>query len=128
MRELEATSRTRLNCLETVQKRLEDDLRNTLEQTAPAITDLALPQRAPGLSFHGQLWYAFPLLNEALLELEMHQIRAMPPNEREGRYRSARLLRRLTGDEERAALESFGLPARPGRRVYTLRANWSEVK
>ena len=124
----ETTVQTRINCLETVQKRLEEDLRSALEQTAPAISDLGLPQRGAGLSFHGQLWYAFALLNEALEDLEVHQIRAMPPHEREARFRSARLTRRLTGDAERDALRSFNLAPQAGRRVYAMRPASSEVK
>jgi DNA replication ATP-dependent helicase Dna2 len=128
LRQFERTVETRLNCLEAVQRRLEDDLRPTLSNNAPAAADLGLPQRAAGLSFHGHLWYTFALLNEALENLEVHRIRAMPPHEREARFRSARLNRRLTGDEERDALEVLGLLPRAGRRVYAMRPTSSEVK
>ena len=50
------------------------------------------------------LWLEFTRLNGALASLRGHRIRAMPPHEREAKFRSARLLRRLKGAERRDAL------------------------
>jgi DNA replication ATP-dependent helicase/nuclease Dna2 len=127
MRILEETVNKRLNALETVTKRLEIDLRPTLNQTAPEIK-IGSPQHQNRLSFDGQLWYAFAKLNEALAQLKVDQIRAMPPHEREARFHSARLIRRLTREEERCALEQLDLPPITGRRVYEMRPESSEVK
>ena len=121
------TVRKRLNALEAVTKRLETDLRSQLNYTAPII-EIGPPPREARLSVDGQLWYAFARLNAVLAELEVHQIRAMPPHERTARFRSARLAHRLTGIAEQTALSQMGLPARAGRRVYELSQGSTEVK
>jgi hypothetical protein len=121
------TVRKRLTALETVTRRLEADLGTQLSQTAPVI-NIGPPPRQNRLSVDGQLWYAFAQLNTALKELEVHQVRAMPPHERAARFRSARLPQRLTGAAEQAALTQLGLPPRAGRRVYQVAADSREVK
>ena len=52
----------------------------------------------------------------------------MPPHERAARFHSARLTRRLTGQEETDALAQLAVPARPGRRVYELAPDSRDVK
>ncbi len=122
---LSETVRKRLDALETVTRRLEEDL--DLVQAAPAIR-LGPPTRQSRLSIEGQLWFAYAKLNDALASIEVAQIRAMPPHEREARFRSARLRRRLTGAAESDALARFGLRAQRGRRVYKMRDASREVK
>ena len=121
------TVRKRLRALEAVTKRLEADLREDLSHTAPSI-NLGAPVRQLRISIDGQLWYAFARLNNALEELDIHQVRAMPPHERSARFRSARLPVRLTGAAEQTALDQLGLDPRPGRRVYELNADSRDVK
>jgi len=116
-----------LGALESITRKLEEDLRPTLQQIAPEI-GIEPPRRQPGISFDGQLWHGFSRLNAALGELEIHQIRAMPPEEREARYRSARLTRRLTGTSERAALAQMGIAQRSRMRIYEMRPESKEVK
>jgi DNA replication ATP-dependent helicase Dna2 len=126
-RTLMETVEKKLGALEAVTRRLETDLRATLNQTAPPIQIGPAP-RQDKLSFDGQLWYAFAKLDAALAELEVQQIWAMPPHEREARFYSARLKRRLVGDEERQALAHLNLQPAADRRVYELRATSREVK
>lgn len=126
-RTLQETVSKQLDALETITRRLEEDLRSSLQQIAPQIR-IQPPPRQSGISFDGQLWYGFAKLNAALGELEVHQIRAMPPQEREARFRSARLTRRLTGNEEATALAQLGLQRRPGIRVYEIRPESREAK
>ena len=121
------TVRKRLRALEAVTKRLEADLREDLSHTAPLIS-LGPPVRQTRVSTDGQLWYAFARLNNVLEELDVHQVRAMPPHERSARFRSARLPVRLTGAAERSALDQLGLGPRQGRRVYELNADSRDVK
>jgi hypothetical protein len=52
----------------------------------------------------------------------------MPAHEREARFHSARLARRLRGGEETAALAQLGATPRAGRRVYALGQSSREVK
>lgn len=124
---LQETIGKQLMALKTITSRLEEDLKDELQQTAPQI-QIGPPQRAYGISFDGQLWYGFSKLNSALGELEIHQVRAMPPHEREAKFKSARLTRRLIGDAEARALSQFSLPNIPGRRVYEMREGSKEVK
>lgn len=124
---LRETVTKQLGALEAITRRLEEDLRPTLQQIAPQIR-IEPPQRQPGISFDGQLWYGFARLNAALGELEVHQIRVLPPEEREAKYRSARLTRRLTGAAEVAALAQLEIAALPRMRVYEMRLESREVK
>ena len=127
MRILRETVNKRLRALETVTRRIEQDLGANLGYTAPGI-NIGPPQPVDRASVDGQLWYTFTKLNETLNELEKHQIRAMPPHEREARFQSARLEQRLEGQDEADALAQFNLHPRPLRRVYRLRENSREVK
>jgi DNA replication ATP-dependent helicase Dna2 len=117
----------RLDALSAVTRRLEDDLKPLLSYSAPVI-EIGPAQRQPRLSVDGQLWHAFAKLNEALAGLEVHQVRAMPPHERAARFRSARLPRRLVGNQEQQALAQLGLQPRPRRRVYEVEPGSRDVK
>jgi len=124
---LKRTVLRQLDALETVTRRLEEDLRPGLRQKAPRIR-IEPPRHESGISIEGQLWYGFARLNAALGQLEVQQIRAMPPAEREARYHSARLTRRLTGDEESRGLARLGLRPQAGMRIYRMRPESREVK
>jgi len=124
---LQETIEKRLRALETITRQLEGDLRAVLGYTAPTI-QLGAARRPSRLSMDGHLWYAFAKLNAALEEFEVQQIRAMPPHEREARFASALLPRRLTGIAEANALAQLGIPMRPRRRVYQLSPRSREVK
>ena len=127
LRILQETVSKQLNALEAITRRLEEDLRPSLQQIAPQIR-IEPPQRQSGISFDGQLWYGFARLDAALGELEVHQVRAMPPEEREARYHSARLTRRLAGAAEAAALVQLGITPVARMRVYEMRQESREVK
>jgi DNA replication ATP-dependent helicase Dna2 len=120
---------TRLGALEEVTKRLSTDLRQHLFQTAPPI-NITPPRWLSGVSLDGQLWYTFAKLNASLNGLEVHRIRAMPPHEREARFHSARLEKRLHEAHESQALIDLGVPLsrRQGARVYLMREASTEVK
>lgn len=121
------TVKKQLTALETVTRRLETDLRPHLTASAPRIR-VGPPPREPTVSADGQLWLAFAKLNEVLAELEVYRVRAMPPHEREARFASARLERRLLGQEETDTLAALALAPRPGRLVYKLRDGSVDVK
>jgi hypothetical protein len=124
---LKRTVLAQLKALETVTRRLEDDLRPSLNQYAPKVK-IGPPDHYYTISSDGQLWLTFALLDSALGELEVHQARAMPPHEREARFKSARLIRRITGEEEAQKLKELGISPRAGRRVYEMRKTSREVK
>lgn len=124
---LEETVQKKLYALKVVTERLEVDLKLRLKQVSPPIV-IGPPKQQRRLSVDGQLWHAFAKLDEALAELEIQKIRAMPPHEREARFYSARLLRRLTLREEQQELPWLDLPLLPGRHVYEMKSASSEVK
>jgi DNA replication ATP-dependent helicase Dna2 len=124
---LDETVKRKLRALEAVVEQLETDLRAELRQTAPKI-HISPPKWQNRLSYDSQLWYAFAKLNEALEELEIQQIRAMPPHEREARFHCARLTRRLTGQDEQDALARLHLSPSSRYRVYEMRNESREVK
>lgn len=121
------TVRKRLTALETVTKRLETDLGQSLSHTAPVIQIGPAPRQLR-VSTDGQLWYVYAKLNKALEELDVHQLRAMPPHERAARFRSARLPARLVGHAEQDALTQLGLSPHRYRRVYEIGSDSRDVK
>lgn len=123
---LQETVTRRLAALEAVTERLTEDLRPYLGNTAPVVR-VGPPKPLDRVSLDGQLWYGHARLGEALAELEVHQIRAMPVAEREARFKSARLVRRLAGAELDAALTALGLYPEPRRRVYELAATSTQM-
>ena len=106
----------KLTALSQVVRRLEQDLRATLLRTAAPF----LPghrSRDSSLPVPSELWLEFTRLNSALSDLESHTIRAMPPHEREARFKSAILTKRLEGNAKRQALQEMesatGIEASP---------------
>lgn len=128
LQQLDRTVKTRLNALESVAQRLEDDLRPQLGQTAPRIADLGPPTLPARMSYDGRLWFVFAKLNSALTELEVQQTRAMPPHEREARFRSAHLTTRLAPGQAGPHLARLNLPVINGRWVYELAPGSREVR
>jgi len=128
LQQLDRTVKTRLSALESVTQRLEEDLRQQLGQTAPRIADLGPPSLPARMSYDGRLWFVFAKLNSALTELEVQQARAMPPHEREARYRSAHLPSRLSPAVAGAHLTRLGLTASTNRWVYELAPGSREVR
>lgn len=116
-----------LKALQTITRRLEWDLRDRLQQIAPQI-NIGPPRLQSNISLDGQLWYGFAKLDAALDELEVCQIRAMPAHEREARFHSARLIKRIVGEEETIILDRLGREATPMRRVYKLRSGSRDTK
>lgn len=125
---LEETVKKKLLALEAVNRELESDLRGSLILSSPQVSNIRPPQRKSRLSLDGQLWYAFSKLDSALNELEIRKIRSMPPYEREARFRSARLIRRLDGEERDGALNWLNIEPRSDYYVYEMREGSREVR
>ncbi len=128
LQQLDGTVKARLSALESVAQRLADDLGQQLGQTAPRISDLGPPTLSARMSYDGRLWFVFAKLNSALSELEVQQTRAMPPHEREARFRSAHLTTRLTAAVAAPHLARLNLAAANGRWVYELAPGSREVR
>ncbi len=105
------TTGKKLSALAYVVSRLERDLGPNLSRAAaPPVVRPA--RRFDGMPPHSQLWYEYTRLNQALEDLEKHATHAMPPHEREARFKSAHLLRRLEGAEKRDALNHLAASSR----------------
>jgi hypothetical protein len=122
------TTRARHSALQTVVRRLRNDLRGRLHRKAPMIRNLGAPERPSATSFLGCLLVCFSKLNHAVSLAENQRTRAMAPHEREARFASIRCLRRLRRDDEVAAAERLGLSVTPGRWFYEMAPGSAEVK
>lgn len=128
LRQLELTVRVRLTAVESITQRLGDDLQGKLNRTAPRIAHLRPPSLPRRMADDSRLWFVFTKLNIALSELEIQKIHAMPPHEREARFKSAQLVQRLTGIEARPVLAHFGLNPAQHRHVYELNPHSTEIR
>lgn len=126
------TTTKKLSALGMVVGELERSLSAVLSRSSAP----RLPRpgnRPPGIAAEGYLWIEYARLNAALSSLEVDRVRAMPAHEREARFRSARLTRRLSGAAEAAAwallrLGAANLPARGGRlMIFELDADSRQI-
>lgn len=127
LEDLKGSVKARLRALEAVTRELEEDLRDQLQNTAPKI-DISPPERESSIGWDGQLWMAFAKLNSALEQMDVDAARAMPPHEREARFKSALLSERLDGPERRAALEDYDLSPDNDYWVYRMESGSTETK
>jgi DNA replication ATP-dependent helicase Dna2 len=122
------TTRFKLAAMQVIAERLKDDLGDALLPTRLAAPTLGtLPTRVlssePPFS---QLLFEHARLNVAINDLDGYTVRAMPPHEREARFRSAILTRRLVGQEHDHALQRLQeftpreLGTIPGLMIYEL--------
>lgn len=104
---IKETTSTKLRALAYVVAELERNLRPLLSRSAaPPI--IAPPRRLTNVPPQSELWFEYTRLNQALEELDDHTVRAMPPHEREARFKSAHLLERL---EDAPKLKAYDLLA-----------------
>ena len=102
-----AANRDKLAALSSIVQRLEGDLERRGEHSAaPALPRRELERESEndGLPMSSRLWLEFARLNTALVDMEAHTTRAMPSHEREARFKSAVLTKRLEGVERGNAL------------------------
>lgn len=101
-RTVEETTGKKLSALANVVFKLERDLKDVLQRSAaPPVVRVTASLR--GVPPHSKLLYEYTRLNAAMDELDSQTTRAMPPHEREARFKSAHLTNRLEGDEKRTA-------------------------
>jgi len=118
---IQATVQKKVRAINLVARQLEVLLRGKLTAKAPLLS--RPPRTISHLAPQSRLWLEYTRLDAALQGLEVHAVRAMPVEEREARLKSARLVRRLEGDEERRVLEqinqSMGKNLQPGNNIFT---------
>lgn len=129
---IEETAQAKVLALGMIVRQLETELASVLNRhSAPPVNRKKQPQKK--IAPQSRLWLEFARLNSALEHLEVHTIRSMPPQEREARLKSARLLRRLSEREEQQALVFLNktiatpLSSSPGLYVYRMRPGSKEV-
>lgn len=103
---IQETARKKLLALGFVVSQLERDLKDHLaRQAAPSLNKP--PRTVAGLAPQGRLWAEYTRLNAAVESLDVHSIRSMSPTEKEARLKSARLVHRLSGQDELDALAAL---------------------
>lgn len=126
---LRQTVATKLDAMLSIVRRLTDDLDETLSSQAPTIRSIMHDQaRLDGVSDDGQILRHHARLMKAAEALDVDLAMAMPPQEREARYRSMRLLRRLSAGEATEFLSASGVEAGPRIHVFEFRASSLEAK
>lgn len=106
---IKRTTRNKLLALGAVTERLRIDLQGSMMPTRLAAPELSGTVTRPlaNLPPLSRLLYEYTRLNTALQDLESHTVRAMPPHEREARFKSALLTHRLVGASKAYALEQL---------------------
>ena len=99
-----------LSAMLAVVERLTDDLRDQLTAEAPTVDFiLNLGNRLSAVPEDGQILYQHARLMAAAQQLDVDLVMAMPPHEREARFRSVRLDAFFTGVQRDAELRQQGL-------------------
>lgn len=126
---LRQTVAIKLDAMLSIVRRLTDDLDETLSSHAPTIRSIMHDQaRLDGVSDDGQILRQHARLMKAAEALDVDLAMAMPPQEREARYRSMRLLRRLSAEEAAEFLVGAGVAPAPRIHVFEFRASSLEAK
>jgi hypothetical protein len=119
----------RLNALSTITQRLTEELRG---QKRLVLKSKRLnggpPRKYRGISKDGRLWLSFAKLQTTCDHLKKSSIQTMELNEREARFNSAILSRRLEGKEKEEALRSLELGDSPAYWVYEISPGSKETK
>lgn len=122
------TVRARHRALNTIVRRLRDDLRGTLPRVAPKVRYLEGPGYQTGTSMLGSLLFTHSKLNAAIQWQKTLQLRATAPHEREARFASIVCEHRLDGAAARDAAETLGVALRPGVLVFQVSQASAEAK
>jgi hypothetical protein len=105
--------RRKLHAISYVAEKLSYLLADDLTAEAPAVGSVFQPSdRLVGVGNDGQIIYQHARLMAAAERLEIELLMAMPPHEREARFRSARVESRVLGQAREAALQQLGLRER----------------
>ncbi len=116
--EVRKVVKRKLHAVAYVAEKLTGLLADELTAEAPGVNNVFQPTaRLIGVGDDGQILFQHTRLMAAAQQLEIDLLMAMPPHEREARFRSARAEAVLTGDARRDALVALGLAGRVGDRA-----------
>lgn len=108
--ELRKVVRRKLHAISYVVEKLTRLLQDELTAQAPSVSDVFQPAaRLVGVGDDGQILFQHTRLMAAAQQLEIDLLMAMPPHEREARFRSARVEAVLQDTERRNGLAALGL-------------------
>jgi DNA replication ATP-dependent helicase Dna2 len=111
--ELRKVVRRKLHAIAYVAEKLTRLLQHELSAQAPGVNDVfQQATRLTGVGDDGQILFQHSRLMAAAQQLEIDLLMAMPPHEREARFRSARVEVVLQGVERREGLTAIGLAHR----------------
>ena len=106
--ELRKVVRRKLHAVAYVAEKLTRLLQDQLSAQAPGVNDVFQPAtRLTGVGDDGQILFQHSRLMAAAQQLEIDLLMAMPPHEREARFRSARVEVVLQGVERREGLTAI---------------------
>lgn len=121
--ELRKVVRRKLHAVSYVVQKLTGLLGDQLTAEAPGVNNVfQATARLTGVGDDGQILFQHTRLMAAAQQLEIDLLMAMPPHEREARFKSARVESVLIGNERRDALRTLNLENRTNdRAVYVFR-------
>ena len=109
-KEMRRAVRRKLQAVAWAAERLTRELGESLHAHAPHVGDVFRPtQRMENVGNDAQILYQHALLMAAAQRLEVDLLMAMPPLEREARFRSARVDAILEGEERLGGLKTLGI-------------------
>ncbi|HEY7270774.1 MAG TPA: AAA domain-containing protein, partial [Dehalococcoidia bacterium] len=119
--EMRKVVKRKLHAASYVAEKLTRMLADDLSARAPEVNAVFQPaDRLTGVGDDGQIFYQHARLMAAAQRLEVDLLMAMPPHEREARFRSARVEAVLQGADRREGLVRLGLVSRVGDPVVLL--------
>lgn len=122
----------KLHAIAYVAEKLTRWLAPSLASEAPGVGSVFAPTaRLDGVSDDGQIWFQHTRLMVAAQQIEVDLLMAMPPHEREARFRSARVEAVLVGGARDEALRVLGLAGRtadPAVLVFRLSRRSKEAR
>lgn len=119
--ELRRVVRRKLQAIAYVAEKLTRLLQDELTSQAPGVNDVFQPaRRLTGVGDDGQILFQHTRLMAAAQQLEIDLLMAMPPHEREARFRSARVETILQDADRRHGLASLGLANQVGNDAVLL--------
>lgn len=106
-------AQTYLRALENVTRACREALRGRLRTNAPPLSIVQPRRMDPIIGWDLQIILEHRRLNAKARELDIEVTRSLPAHEREARFRSVRLTRLITGEEETETLARIGrMPSR----------------
>lgn len=123
---LQETVIKRVNALHAVTQKIQKDIRSILLEYAPSISKPLPPSKQGKMCYFGELIYMYSKLEAKLSELEILSKRALPIYEREAKFDSAILIKRI--EDKKSILRSYKIVDSDYIYVYKMSENSKDVR